>query len=163
MKKKILSFVLAICLIIPCAIILTACGGNTKPFDVKGKTLTVNGKASIVWEEETTDEQKTEYIASLSIPGVTTEAQLKEYFNKYAKDSKGQKMSFKNDGTVAIKGEDLDETAYYVQSEDLKTITVYDDEDHTAEMMVFSYIENGAYGYDVMGGSSICHIYMLVK
>lgn len=29
MKKKILSFIMVICLIIPCALILSACGGNT--------------------------------------------------------------------------------------------------------------------------------------
>ena len=37
MKKKILSFILAICLIIPCAIMMTACG--EKPLDLAGKTI----------------------------------------------------------------------------------------------------------------------------
>ena len=37
MKKKILSFILAICLIIPCAVMMTACG--EKPLDLAGKTI----------------------------------------------------------------------------------------------------------------------------
>ena len=40
MKKKILSFILAICLIIPCAFMMTACG--KKPLDLAGKTIMIN-------------------------------------------------------------------------------------------------------------------------
>ena len=39
MKKKILSFVLAICLILPCAFALTACGGDDEPKSLAGKTI----------------------------------------------------------------------------------------------------------------------------
>ena len=37
MKKKILSFILSICLIIPCAFMMTACG--QKPLDLAGKSI----------------------------------------------------------------------------------------------------------------------------
>lgn len=40
MKKKILSFILAICLIIPCAFMMTACG--QKPLDLAGKTIMIH-------------------------------------------------------------------------------------------------------------------------
>ena len=40
MKKKILSFILAICLIIPCAFMMTACGN--KPLDLAGKTIKIH-------------------------------------------------------------------------------------------------------------------------
>ena len=39
MKKKFLSFVLAICLILPCAFALTACGGDDEPKTLAGKTI----------------------------------------------------------------------------------------------------------------------------
>ena len=39
MKKKFLSFVLAICLILPCAFALTACGGDDKPKTLAGRTI----------------------------------------------------------------------------------------------------------------------------
>ena len=39
MKKKFLSFILAICLIIPCAFALSACGGDDEPKTLAGKTI----------------------------------------------------------------------------------------------------------------------------
>ena len=39
MKKKFLSFVLAICLILPCAFALTACGGDDEPKTLAGRTI----------------------------------------------------------------------------------------------------------------------------
>jgi len=48
MKKKFLSFILAICLIIPCAFMMTACGDNPPPEKPAvyawGKTFTYQGK-----------------------------------------------------------------------------------------------------------------------
>ena len=39
MKKKFLSFILAICLILPCAFALTACGGDDEPKTLAGRTI----------------------------------------------------------------------------------------------------------------------------
>ncbi|MBE5757961.1 MAG: hypothetical protein E7345_03415 [Clostridiales bacterium] len=39
MKKKFLSFILAICLIIPCVFALTACGGDDEPKTLAGRTI----------------------------------------------------------------------------------------------------------------------------
>ena len=39
MKKKFLSFVLAICLILPCVFVLTACGGDDEPKTLAGRTI----------------------------------------------------------------------------------------------------------------------------
>ncbi|MBQ9118264.1 MAG: hypothetical protein IJY11_03575 [Clostridia bacterium] len=49
MKKKFLSFILAICLIIPCAFALTACGGGGSQPDLAGKTLTYVKKGTVDW------------------------------------------------------------------------------------------------------------------
>ena len=51
MKKKFLSFVLAICLILPCAFALSACGKNPpdEPVDLAGKTIVVQYGAELDW------------------------------------------------------------------------------------------------------------------
>ena len=58
MKKKFLSFVLAICLILPCAFALSACGKNPEsggPVDLAGKTITVQaGSAELSWDSNIT-------------------------------------------------------------------------------------------------------------
>ena len=48
MKKKILSFILAICLIIPCAFMMTACGSKT--VDLSGKTIAINEITDMNWD-----------------------------------------------------------------------------------------------------------------
>lgn len=53
MKKKFLSFVLAICLIIPCAFALSACGKNPpdEPVDLAGQTIVIKpGSAKLDWD-----------------------------------------------------------------------------------------------------------------
>ncbi len=53
MKKKFLSFVLAICLILPCAFALSACGKNPpdKPVDLAGQTIVIKpGSAELDWD-----------------------------------------------------------------------------------------------------------------
>ena len=52
MKKKFLSFILAICLILPCAFALSACGKNpppSGPVDLAGKTIVVQYGAKLDW------------------------------------------------------------------------------------------------------------------
>jgi len=54
MKKKFLSFVLAICLILPCVFALSACGKNpppSGPVDLAGKTIVVQaGSCELDWD-----------------------------------------------------------------------------------------------------------------
>ena len=52
MKKKILTFLFAICLILPCAFIMTACGGNPPPDNPPPPTVngvTINGTDEYIW------------------------------------------------------------------------------------------------------------------
>ena len=51
MKKKVLSFVLAICLILPCAFMLTACDDD-KRVDLAGKTIKAINEGVVDWEYE---------------------------------------------------------------------------------------------------------------
>ena len=54
MKKKILTFLFAIYLILPCAFALSACGKNpppSGPVDLAGKTITVQaGSCELNWD-----------------------------------------------------------------------------------------------------------------
>ena len=54
MKKKFLSFILAMCLILPCAFALSACGKNPEsggPVDLAGKTIVVQaGSCELDWD-----------------------------------------------------------------------------------------------------------------
>jgi len=54
MKKKFLSFILAMCLILPCAFALSACGKDPEsggPVDLAGKTIVVQaGSAELSWD-----------------------------------------------------------------------------------------------------------------
>lgn len=53
MKKRFFSFILAICLIIPCAFALFACGGgDDKPVDLAGKTITCTKDSEVYWQFE---------------------------------------------------------------------------------------------------------------
>lgn len=52
MKKKFLSFIMAICLILPCAFALSACDKNPEsggPVDLAGKTIVVQYGAELDW------------------------------------------------------------------------------------------------------------------
>ena len=53
MKKKLLSFILAICFILPCAFALSACGKNPsyEPVDLAGKTIVIQaGAGELNWD-----------------------------------------------------------------------------------------------------------------
>ena len=54
MKKKFLSFVLAICFILPCVFMMAACGGDddNKSVDLAGKTIRAINEGVIDWEYE---------------------------------------------------------------------------------------------------------------
>ena len=54
MKKKLLSLIFAICLILPCTFTLSACGENpppNEPVTLAGKTIVVDSCGDITWSE----------------------------------------------------------------------------------------------------------------
>ncbi len=79
MKKKFLSFVLAICLILPCAFALSACGKNPQPggpVDLAGKTIVVQyGSGELDWNNVIPITSKLE--------NYSTEMTLKDFVEKY--------------------------------------------------------------------------------
>lgn len=137
MKKKILSLVLAVCLIIPCVFMLTGCNG--KAYSVVGKTLSYTDNIIFVWKEGTTDEQKTAYFME-EWSGKTEEEvinQLKEGLTKTT-----MTITFNEDGTLVAKqtytqedgtSKTSEATYYYSQSSDNKEIKIYYEKDYTAE------------------------------
>ena len=53
MKNKFLSFVIAICLILPCAFFASGCGGKDKAVSLEGKTIVFDRVEDLEWEEGT--------------------------------------------------------------------------------------------------------------
>ena len=51
MKKRFLSFIFAICFIIPCVFALAGCGQG-KGIKLEGKAITFDSFEDLVWEEE---------------------------------------------------------------------------------------------------------------
>lgn len=134
MKKRIFSLLLAICLVIPCAILMTACGtGSKKAFSVAGKTLKTTGNVQLVWKENVTDEEKEDYFKEYDSEDITTEQNVVDYLKKEVKAAK-YKFKFEKSNTVYVtwyyengdgEMEKRRETYFYSQSEDLTEIKLY--------------------------------------
>lgn len=163
MKKKILSFILVLCLIVPCAVMLSACGkkDNSKsPFNVSGKTLIGTGECSIIWDDGVTAEQKQEFLSEQFGDKTLEEIYATLASSEICEVSTGMTIEYKADGTVKITNSSfgIDIDGYYVQSEDLKTITNYRDADHnniiTDGLGFITYVGNGNYAMTIE--SSIC-------
>ena len=115
MKKKILSFVLAMCMMFPCALLLTACGG--------GLELGVDYKVDnveVVWGSE---EEKT------AILGTKTE---EEYLANY-KNNTG-KIKFNEDGTMISTDPEGEERTYYYTA-DGDILKIYTDQEKQNEVL----------------------------
>lgn len=137
MKKKLLSLVLAVCLIIPCAFMMTACG--KKAYSISGKTLEYTDRVKVVWKDGATDAEKSAFLANFG-ENMTEETLANQFKERFAKISIS--MKFKKDGSVVMtqssQAEDgttkSDEnTYYYSQSKDKKEIKIYDEKEFTAE------------------------------
>ncbi|MBQ4558620.1 MAG: hypothetical protein IJA61_04530 [Clostridia bacterium] len=129
MKKKILSLVLAICLIVPCVFMLTACGGLKTGVEYKLKEV------SVVWPNDETKE------LVLGMAEMT-----EEEFNANISESidNGLSFTFNEDGTVSATqgGETDEEVMYYTLDGD--TITIYDSEEKTEDDIEMSLKVDGS-------------------
>ena len=139
MKRKILSLVLALCLILPCAFMLSACKkDNTaqQPVAIAGKSLQGTSECFIVWREGVTEQDKTEFFSN-------NESSTEEELKQTIKQGSGEhycallRNTYNAGGTVTIQFniEDMQpRTIYYKQSADFKTIIHYIDAECTEEV-----------------------------
>lgn len=129
MKKlsKVFGMIACAFVIVLSGVILTACGG-AKPYSVKGVTLQGTEKCSIVWNDDATQQDKDDL---WSIVNATND---EEFEQKYSEDLgefyKSFTFAFNSDGTVTVTRNET-QTLYYTQTEDLKTIAVYKNVEHT--------------------------------
>jgi len=146
MKKlsKILGLITCTFVLALSCVLLTACGGNDpSPYSVAGVTLKGTDNCSIVWDSDATQQDKQDLWDAFE---VTNES---EFLQKYSQESgsfyKAFNFAFKNDGTVVLaKTGQEQQTLYYSQTNDLKTIRIYKDEGHTNGYCILSY-NNGEY------------------
>lgn len=135
MKKKLLSLVLAICLVLPCAILMTAC--SKKAYSISGKTFEydANSNIKIIWKVGVSDDEKKKYL-----DGLETEEKAIEQYRESIKDT-SITLTFNKDGSLLMKqsykenGETKinESTFFYSQSEDKNEIKIYDKKDYTSD------------------------------
>ncbi|MBQ7788539.1 MAG: hypothetical protein IJ398_02675 [Clostridia bacterium] len=168
MKKKILSFILAICLVIPCAFMFSSCGEDDDvvlpngAFTVKGKTFEITDEVRIIWDEGLSDTLKSTFLQFQNngvpiseadfvarVKKVAIEMKNKhtelEFSKEYDDDKKGYKIIISND-------EKSDSSETYYQPDDCSYVgygmgTVTFDGDCGTIM----YVGDGKYGL-VYGG-----------
>ncbi len=154
MKKKLLSFILVLCLIVPCAVMFSACGkkDNSKsPFNVTGKTLVGTGECMVIWHDGVTDVQKQECLTSLF--GDKTLDEIYEVLktSEMGELTNGMTIEYKADGSLLVCNTEFDYSleGYYNQEDDLKTIFHYRDTEHTDKIKdglgTMTYVGNGNY------------------
>lgn len=157
MKKKFLSFIFAICLILPCAFALSACGKNPEPsgpVDLAGKTIVVQYGAELDWNlnkitiaaaEEVNDND-----GSYTV-GYSTELTLEEFVEQFyesnpdfIKDIAGNSNinnveEAKNSIEIRMGGRILSSNPIIKFSEDGTTATTYAGNDTNLETPLKTY------------------------
>lgn len=134
MKKKFLNYMLAICLIIPAILLFSACGGSNM-VKVAGKTYTATDDVSFEWKKGVTNEQKQSVYDELDVENDT---ELLTALKSQATNYDSITITFNTDGTVVLNVEDNQINGYYTQSEDLKTVTIYSNQEKTEKLDGFS-------------------------
>ena len=132
MKKKILSFIVAVCLFIPCLFMLSACGSDS----VVGKyTLSEVGMGEVSWTKEQYEEKK-------DSDDLDETEQMLSYMAAMMFGSENDvTIEFKEDGTCFIDGsimgqETAEEGTYTVDGNKI----ILDGEDSEEAQMIY---ENG--------------------
>ena len=170
MKKRILSFVFVLCLLIPCALTLVACGkdDSKSPFNVSGKTFEGTGECMFIWEDGVTKEQKQTFITSQFGDKTLEEIYANLATSEMGTFINGMTIEYKKDGSLVItSGTSSAIEGFYVQSEDLKEITNYRDAEHTRVITDglgrVAYIGNGNYSILMDVSEGVCKLAFVLK
>ena len=177
LKKSVVSFMLAVCLIIPCVFMLSACGKDKtteapQPYAVAGKSWQGTSECVIVWKGGVTEQDKSDFFSR-------HEHDTEEEMLTAIKEGTGEgfcallKLTFNNNGTVTtvfvLDGvEDEPNTIYYKQSEDLKTIELFKDAECTQKAVGDHYgpqryeWKDGQY-YAVLEWDELFDVYFVFK
>ena len=90
------------------------------------------------WSETATQEDKNNIYNDLK---VANDEELKETIKEFGSDFVNCKLVFDKKGTVEItKSQDNAKLYYYSQSEDLKTINIFDDAEKTKDAGTLSFV-----------------------
>ena len=147
MKKitKFLSIMACAVVVALSGLLLGGCGGG-KPYSLAGTTLRGTSECIIVWGESATQQDKEALWAEF---GVTND---EDCANKYAENAgdfhSTMTFVFAEDGTVSMTYKEHEEPEthvfYYVQSEDLKSVQMYYNQEYTHKYLPIKFI-NGKY------------------
>lgn len=166
--KKILCFILAICLIVPCVALFSSCQEEDVVLSsgapaVKGKTYEVTGEVRILWDDGLSETLKNLF---LQIENNGVEISEKDYIAKIEAIAKGMAnkgVTFnftKNYDdvnhayTLIVKSSDeVTHTGTYAQNDDKYSVVGYDVGDllYSGDSQNIMYIGNGEYGLAYKG------------
>ena len=143
MKKisKILGMIACAFVLVLSGTLLTACGG-ANPYSVKGVTLNGTAEITVVWWEEATQEEKNKAWEIFG-SGATNDSEFEQNLSEeWGEHYAATWIDFKEDGSFTAYLNESEISGYYVQSEDLKSISLYEDAEHTEYLYyTFDYVD----------------------
>ena len=146
LMKSLTALVLAFVAVLS-VLSLTACG-EEKPYSVVGLTLNGTKNCVVVWGEDVTNQDKERFYDEIQL-STKSDGAVKDYFEtNYGELMVTVVMTFNEDGTLTYSSADKSRpiTYYYVQSQDLNSVALYRNEEHTIDVdgMKVDFI-NGKY------------------
>lgn len=150
MKKKFLSFLIAICMIVPCAFVMVACGNkSTHTLDVKNAyAMGAIAGATYLSGQDSVQSLSAKATAVNSFPAEVKNELPK--FNKYMQMFEGYLLTGKtNMSTAQASGEDLNKTygTYEVTENSIKQVISVPMLDGTSDSYTIYYTEQNGNTY----------------
>ena len=142
-------------------VLMTAC--SAKPYDVKGVTFNAKADCFVVWGEEATQRDKDYLYEDFE---ATNDAELEASIEagEAGQHFGGFTFTFNEDGLCIVSYAEGEETFYYVQSEDLKNIKLYDNAEHTGYVDFELDFVDGEFAFNASaGGDADVAIYFVLE
>lgn len=142
-------------------VLMTAC--SAKPYDVKGVTFNAKVDCSIVWGEEGSQRDKEYYYEEFE---ATNDAELEAAIEagEAGQFYGGFTFTFNEDGSCDVTSPEGEETLYYVQSEDLKNVKLYEDAEHAGDVWYELDFVDGEFAFNATaGGDADVAIYFVLE
>ena len=162
--KKIFKISSIFVAVVFSALFLSACGASS-PFSVVGKTFKPARQVEILWEEGATAEEKQEIYDELEVQDDSgIKAMYEQWLANDEAELNGIKFVYEANGIgkLYIGNNAIPQTFYWSQSEDLKVVTNYRDEEKTSKFsdgLGELFYVNGRYG--MLLSDSACKLYVM--
>ena len=142
MKKISKIFVLIVCTFVLAlsSTLLTACSDGN-PYSIKGVTLNGTDNCIIAWEDDATQQDKEDLWGNFN--ATNDEEFVQNYTEEEGEFYKSFTFAFNNNETVVCTQNADEKTYYYTQSEDLKSVRIYKNVEHTNGYCMLEFFDGG--------------------